>query len=134
MKFSVKKICKALLLTVITLIVTFSFTITVWAASIPYEITKSGGALIRTSYSESASSVRRASEGSIVWVVSSKKNSAGNTWYKLSDGYWIYSGNVKKHSCSWSKVSGSNPTCTTSGVQNYQCNKCGQTKKNTTAA
>ncbi len=133
-KFSAGKMCKALALLVITLIIPLFFAISVSAASTPYEVTKSGGALIRTSYSESASSVRRAPEGSILWVVGSKKNSAGNTWYKLSDGYWIYSGNVKAHSCSWSWVSGSNPTCTSSGVSNYKCNKCGQTKKTTSSA
>ena len=133
-KIAAKKVCKGMLLWAITLIAILSFSINVWAASTPYEVTKSGGALIRTSYSESASSVRRAATGSIVWVVSSKKNSAGNTWYKLSDGYWIYSKNVKKHSCSWSWVSGNDPTCTASGVQNYKCNKCGQTKKSTSAA
>ena len=133
-KIAAKKVCKGMLLWAITLIAILSFSINVWAASTPYEVTKSGGALIRTSYSESASSVRRAATGSIVWVVSSKKNSAGNTWYKLSDGYWIYSKNVKKHSCSWSWVSGNDPTCTASGVQNYKCNKCGQTKKSKSAA
>ena len=127
------KIRKIITTLMICIVIIMLFSISVLAAS-PYEVTKSGGALIRTSYAESAASVRRASQGSILWVQASKKNSAGNTWYQLTDGYWIYSGNVKKHSCTWSWVSGYNPTCTSNGVTNYRCNKCGQTKSVTSAA
>ncbi len=133
-KFSMKKICKALVLVAIMLIIPLFFAISASAASTPYEVTKSGGAWIRPSYSESSGEIRKAPEGSILWVVGSKKNSAGNLWYKLSDGYWIYSGNVKAHSCSWSQTGKSNPTCTSAGVTHYKCYKCGQTKQTTTAA
>ena len=40
------------------------------------------------------------SKGTILKIVDSKKNSAGNLWYKTEKGYWIYSGNLRKHSCS----------------------------------
>ncbi|MBE7046943.1 MAG: hypothetical protein E7396_05955 [Ruminococcaceae bacterium] len=36
------------------------------------------------------------SKGTKVTVVASGKNSAGNLWYKLSDGTWIYSKNLEK--------------------------------------
>ncbi len=113
------------------LIVIFSlfliFSLKAFAAT-PYEVTKSGGSNIRTSHSENASAVRKAPQGSIVWVASSKTNSVGNLWYKLSDGYWIYSKNVKKHSCSWTHTGTTSPTCTKSGAYYYRCNKCGSTK------
>ncbi|MBR3974508.1 MAG: InlB B-repeat-containing protein [Clostridia bacterium] len=121
-----KSISKGILLLVSTLIMLIVFAAGVFAAT-PYEITKSDGALVRTSYSEKASSVRREAKGNIIWVVSSTKNSAGNIWYQLSDGNWIYSGNVKSHSCSWTWTSGVSPTCTTYGINYYRCNKCGQT-------
>lgn len=38
------------------------------------------------------------SKGSKVTVVGSGKNSAGNVWYKISDGTWIFSGNLTKSS------------------------------------
>jgi len=121
-----KSISKGLMLIVSTLIMLIVFAAGVFAAT-PYEITKSGGALVRTSYSEKASEVRREATGNIIWIVSSTKNSAGNIWYQLSDGNWIYSGNVKSHSCSWTWTSGVSPTCTTYGINYYRCNKCGQT-------
>ncbi len=132
-EFRTKKIGRGLTVFLMNLLLLAIFSVSALAAS-PYEVTKSGGALVRTSYAESASSVRREAQGNIVWVASSKKNSAGNLWYKLTDGYWIFSGNVKSHSCSWTWVSGTSPTCTSSGVTNYRCNKCGQTKKVNAAA
>ena len=121
-----KSISKAMMLFAATVVMLIVFAAGVFAAT-PYEITKSGGALVRTSYSEKATDVRREAYGNIIWVVSSTKNSAGNIWYQLSDGNWIYSGNVKSHSCSWTWTSGVSPTCTTYGINYYRCNKCGQT-------
>ncbi len=39
---------------------------------------------------------KRLKKGHVVTVVASGKNSVGNLWYKLNDGSWIYSGNLKK--------------------------------------
>ena len=36
------------------------------------------------------------SKGTKVTVVASGKNSAGNLWYKLKDGSWVYSKNLEK--------------------------------------
>ncbi len=42
--------------------------------------------------------IKYLSKGAKVTVVASAKNSVGNLWYKLSDGTWIYSGNLEKAS------------------------------------
>ncbi len=42
--------------------------------------------------------IKYLSKGTKVTVVASAKNSVGNLWYKLSDGTWIYSGNLEKAS------------------------------------
>ena len=34
--------------------------------------------------------------GTVVTVVASTKNQAGNLWYKMDNGLWVYSGNLKK--------------------------------------
>ena len=34
--------------------------------------------------------------GSIVTVIASAKNQAGNLWYKMDNGLWVYSGNLEK--------------------------------------
>jgi len=65
-----KSISKGLMLIVSTIIMLIVFAAGVFAAT-PYEITKSGGALVRTSYSEKASEVRREATGNIIWIVSS---------------------------------------------------------------
>jgi len=38
-------------------------------------------------------------KGAFVTVVGQATNSKGNSWYKLSDGSWIFSGNVKQFFC-----------------------------------
>ena len=38
-------------------------------------------------------------EETILEVVYSTVNNKGNKWYKLTDGNWIFSGNVEKHKC-----------------------------------
>lgn len=37
-------------------------------------------------------------KGTVLKMVSSKNNKSGNMWYKDSDGRWVWSGNLKKHS------------------------------------
>ncbi len=40
--------------------------------------------------------IKKLKKGAKVEVVASGKNSQGNLWYKLKDGTWIFSGNLKK--------------------------------------
>ncbi len=40
--------------------------------------------------------IKKLPKGTKVTVVASGTNSAGNLWYKLKDGTWIFSGNLKK--------------------------------------
>jgi len=47
---------------------------------------------------ESEPIFRKLSKGTGVTVVESGKNAKGNLWYKLNDGTWVYSENVKKSS------------------------------------
>lgn len=122
-----KKTSKILRLLIVVFSLFLMFSLKAFAAT-AYEVTKSDGADIRVSYSKHATSVRKAPKGSIVWVSSSIKNSSGNLWYKLTDGKWIFSDNVKKHSCSWTHTGTTNATCTKSGAYYYRCNKCGNTK------
>lgn len=76
-----------------------------------YTVTKSNGAPIWSRpYSNNATEVRRQAKGSVVVVVGSCVNQAGNTWYKLNDGSWIYSGNAKKGSGTVRYVSGTDGT------------------------
>ncbi len=37
-------------------------------------------------------------KGTVLKMVSSKENKSGNMWYKDTDGRWVWSGNLKKHS------------------------------------
>ena len=73
-----------------------------FAATTYYETIKDN-VPIRSSYSADASVVRQvAKTGTVIAVTSSTTNSAGNLWYKTSDGNWVFSGNVKAHSHSYS--------------------------------
>lgn len=53
-----------------------------------------------SSYSSKSDLKTKYAKGTILKIIDSKKNSAGNLWYKTEKGYWIYSGNLRKHSCS----------------------------------
>jgi len=67
------------------------------AATTYYETNKDS-VPIRSSYSADAAVVRTvAKKGTVVHVVSSTTNSAGNLWYKTSDGCWVFSGNLASH-------------------------------------
>lgn len=58
---------------------------------------KDGGKVWSRPYSNNSTNVRILSYGTQVTVVGSVKNTDGNTWYKMSDGKWIFSGNVEKY-------------------------------------
>lgn len=62
-----------------------------------YKVTKSGGAPIWSRpYSNNSTKVTTMAKGSTVMVIGKTTNQAGNLWYLLSDGTWIYSGNASK--------------------------------------
>lgn len=72
------------------------------AASITYYQTKKADVPIWSAASSSSTKRRvEAYSGTVLKVVGSTTNSAGNLWYKLSDGNWVYSGNVSKHTHSY---------------------------------
>ncbi len=75
-----------------------TFPLTAFAATTKYETAKDNVPVWSEASSKSTKVYRIEDEGTIVEVTSSKTNSAGNLWYKLTDGNWIFSGNVKKHS------------------------------------
>ena len=58
--------------------------------------------------------IKTLSKGTKVTVVASGKNAAGNLWYKLKDGTWIYSGNLQK-------------SCAHASYDSYgKCKSCGE--------
>ena len=60
-------------------------------------VTSWGANLWSKPYSSGTSKViRTASKGSTLSIVAKTANAAGSTWYKLSDGSWVYSGNVSE--------------------------------------
>lgn len=66
-----------------------------------YKVTKEDGAVCRSRpYSENSDRICLKHKNAIVAVVGQTRNEHGNLWYLLSDGTWIYSGNVKKSSAS----------------------------------
>ena len=67
-----------------------------------YQTVKNSVPIWSSASSKSTKKRTIGSTGTVLKVVDSKKNSAGNLWYKLEDGNWVYSGNVKAHSHSYS--------------------------------
>ena len=66
-------------------------------SSTALKVTKSGGAPVWSRpYSNYSTQQATMKAGSIVMAVAKTTNQAGNLWYKLSTGEWIYSGNVSK--------------------------------------
>ena len=64
-----------------------------------YKITKSCYAPTwNRPYSNNSKEMDRVNKGNVVIAIAKTVNQAGNTWYLLSDGNWVYSGNVKKTS------------------------------------
>lgn len=62
-----------------------------------YITTKSGGAPVWSRpYSNNSDKLSTIPKGNYVIVIGKTTNQAGNQWFLLSDGSWIYSGNVKK--------------------------------------
>ncbi len=85
------------------------------SASGTYVITnKDGGKIWSRPYSKNSQNVRVAPYNSIVTVSGKTENQEGNTWYRLTDGNWVYSGNIAKHSHSYTGGICNNSYC------NYQ--------------
>lgn len=74
----------------------YKITVTAMNAT-AFKVTKSGGAPIWSRpYSNYSKQVNTMKKGSVVVAVAKTVNQAGNVWYKLSTGDWVYSGNVQK--------------------------------------
>ncbi len=68
------------------------------AASVTYYQTSKSSVPIWSAASSSSTKIKTITTiGTVLKVTGSTTNSAGNLWYKLSDGNWVYSGNVTKH-------------------------------------
>ena len=67
------------------------------SASGTYQVTNTSGAKIWTRpYSNKSTQVRLDSYGATVTVTGKTTNQEGNSWFRLSDGYWAFSGNVSQ--------------------------------------
>lgn len=75
-----------------------------------YVVTSDSGAKIWSRpYSNNSTHVRTASKNTVLAITHQVKNQEGNTWYKLSDGYWVYSGNVtRRYTVSYNANGGKN--------------------------
>ena len=72
------------------------------AASISYYQTNKANVPIWSSSSSKSKKVRVVSKSGTVLKVTKKTiNGSANIWYKLEDGNWVYSGNVKEHKHSY---------------------------------
>lgn len=88
------------------------FAVTPQAASISYYQTNKANVPIWSQASSSSTKRRTiASANTVLKITGSTKNSSGNLWYQISDGTWVYSGNVSKHSHSYSGGICTNSTC-----------------------
>lgn len=56
------------------------------------------GAPARTKASEKGAVIEKLDSGDIIHTTGHTINFAGNLWYSLADGGWIYAGNVRPHS------------------------------------
>ncbi len=62
-----------------------------------FQVANSDGAKIWSRpYSNRSTHIRTMSNGSLLTIVAKTTNRDENVWYKLSDGYWVFSGNVKQ--------------------------------------
>lgn len=104
--------CFALL--TVLLLLACGMIVTAFAAENSYYETAKASVPIWSEASSKSTQVRTVKKsGTVLIVTESKKNSAGNLWYHLEDGNWVYSGNVKKHSHTY--PSGSGGYCAASG-------------------
>ena len=82
------------------------------AATVYYFQTNKANVPIWTQASSGSTQYRViGSANTVLKVVASTKNAAGNLWYQLTDGTWVYSGNVSSHTHSYFGGICSNSTC-----------------------
>ena len=75
----------------------YEFPLSISAHSATYVVTNSAGAkLWSRPYSNNSKNVSKAAKNSVLTITHTVKNQEGNTWYKLSNGYWIFSDNVTR--------------------------------------
>ncbi len=75
----------------------YEYPLTVSALSGTFVVTNTNGAKIWSRpYSKNSTHVRTAANYSTLTVTHKTTNQEDNLWYKLSDGNWVYSGNVKQ--------------------------------------
>ena len=68
------------------------------AASVTYYQTAKADVPIWSAASSSSTQIRKiATTGTVLKVIGSTRNSAGNIWYQLNDYTWVFSGNVTNH-------------------------------------
>lgn len=105
-----KKIASLAILILMTVLCLFA--VHTQAASVTYYQTSKDNIPVWSQASSKSKKVKTiSSTGTVLKVVSSTKNSSGNLWYQLSDGSWVYSGNVVKHNHSYKGGICSNQTC-----------------------
>lgn len=70
---------------------------TISSASGTYQVVNSNGAKIWSRpYSNNSTHYRTLSNGTTLTINGKTQNKEGNIWYRLTDGSWVFSGNVKK--------------------------------------
>ncbi len=75
----------------------YQWSYSISTASGTYEVTNSDGAKIWSRpYSNKSTHYKTLSKGSTITINGKTTNQEGNVWYRLTDGSWVYSGNVKK--------------------------------------
>lgn len=75
-----------------------------------YQVNKNDTPVRTVPYSEQ-SAYKHYSSGKVVRVAQSTTNCKGKVWYKTTDGDWIYSGNLDKHSHDYENGMCQNDTC-----------------------
>ena len=92
----------------------YTYPYTVTSISGYYQGTNSSGAKIWSMPYSTGASVQKGTlaYNAVVTVTGKTTNAEGNVWYKLSSGYWIYSGNVKVHT---HDCTGNGGVCKSSG-------------------
>ena len=88
----------------------YAYTVSSYSATVEVS-NKSGAKIMSRPYSSSSTLRRTDALGKVLKVTGKTTNQEGNVWYKLSDGNWVFSGNVKTHSHTYSGGMCTNTTC-----------------------
>ena len=97
-----KKFKKSVLIFLSALMLMLTLALSVSAASVTYYQTAKANVPIWSAANSDSKKIKTiSSSGTVVKIVDSKRNIYGKLWYKLSDGTWVYSENVKKHTHSF---------------------------------